>query len=219
MATISMSGFCLFLTASAQHEKSFRSIAAFGGLNEPDRNGVMLPQGFRSRIVARSASLCWLSSYVWHPAPDGGACYGTEDGGWIYVSNSECRRKRWGGALRFNSAGQKIDSLYFGKYNTKLCWGPTPWGAWLSCEEFDHGQVFECDPYGKVPARVRPALGSFKHEAVTVDMINNKLYLTEDLPDGGFYRFVPDKRLPDYLQVIWNCIISRAQRKKLSFLE
>ena len=28
-------------------------------------------------------------------------------------------------------------------------------------------------------------------------MINNKLYLTEDLPDGGFYRFVPDKRLPD----------------------
>ena len=75
--------------------------------------------------------------------------------------------------------------------------GSDSWGTWLSCEEFDRGQVFECDPYGKVPAQVRPALGSFKHEAVTVDMINNKLYLTEDLPDGGFYRFVPDKRLPD----------------------
>ena len=83
MATISVSGFLPFSNwHAAQHEKSFRSIAAFGGLNEPDQNGVMLPQGFRSRIVARSGeSPVSSSNYVWHPAPDGGACYGTDDGG------------------------------------------------------------------------------------------------------------------------------------------
>ena len=55
MATISVSGFLPFSNwHAAQHEKSFSSIAAFGGLNEPDQNGMMLPHGFRSRIVARS---------------------------------------------------------------------------------------------------------------------------------------------------------------------
>ena len=35
------------------------------------------------------------------------------------------------------------------------------------------------------------ALGKFFHEAVTVDPVNARLYLTEDRPDGRFYRFVP----------------------------
>jgi secreted PhoX family phosphatase len=42
-----------------------------------------------------------------------------------------------------------------------------------------------------VPAARRDALGTFQHEAVAVDPQRRVLYLTEDLPDGRFYRFRP----------------------------
>jgi hypothetical protein len=37
----------------------------------------------------------------------------------------------------------------------------------------------------------RPALGVFNHEAAAVEPAGRQLYLTEDKPDGGFYRFTP----------------------------
>ncbi len=51
--------------------------------------------------------------------------------------------------------------------------------------------------FGFREAEVRPALGRFQHEAVAVDPINQVLYLTEDEPDGGFYRFRPARPLPE----------------------
>ena len=44
---------------------------------------------------------------------------------------------------------------------------------------------------------MRPALGTFKHEAVAVDTINNHLYLTEDETNGRLYRFRPTNPFPD----------------------
>ena len=38
----------------------------------------------------------------------------------------------------------------------------------------------------------RPAMGVFHHEAAAVDPENEIVYLTEDEPDGAFYRFTPD---------------------------
>jgi secreted PhoX family phosphatase len=38
---------------------------------------------------------------------------------------------------------------------------------------------------------VRPALGTFTHEAIAADVANHCLYLTEDRPDGALYRFLP----------------------------
>ena len=38
---------------------------------------------------------------------------------------------------------------------------------------------------------MRPALGSFQHEAVAVDPVGRRLYMTEDRGDGGLYRFTP----------------------------
>ena len=77
--------------------------------------------------------------------------------------------------------------------------GPTPWGTWLSGEEWEDetrtpkaGQVWECDPAVPDSGEVRPALGVFQHEAVAVDPEGERLYLTEDRDDGGFYRFTPD---------------------------
>jgi len=160
----------------------------------PDRNGVRLPAGYSSRIVAESSvSPLGGCDYVWHAAPDGGACFADQGGGWIYVSNSELGDAEGGaGALRFDADGKLIDAYPVLQDTSQNCsGGATPWGSWLSCEEIDDGRVWECDPKGVEAAVVRPALGVFKHEAVAVDSLNRKLYLTEDQVDGCLYRFTP----------------------------
>jgi len=209
------------LQAAAASSAPLASLETLGELQAPDANGVMLPPGFIARVVARSGEApVGLPGYTWHPAPDGGACFATPDNGWIYVSNSEMRSNAGGvGALRFNSNGDVIDA-YSILANTSIncAGGATPWGTWLSCEEFALGQVYECDPFGRQAARVRPALGSFKHEAVAVDMANQCLYLTEDEPDGALYRFRPAQALP-YLDGGELEVASINERADGSFIE
>ena len=168
-------------------------IAELGPLGEPDENGLRLPEGFTSRVVARSGQRPYSGSpYLWHTFPDGGAVYAQPDGGWIYACNSEFLPGGVG-ALRFDSNGEIVDaySILYGSL-LNCAGGPTPWGTWLSCEEYEAGNVFECDPTGaNGPVRLR-ALGTFKHEAAAVDPVREQVYLTEDTGDGGFYRFIPD---------------------------
>lgn len=165
----------------------------YGPLLPPDGNGVALPEGFSSRVVATTDQAVSGTSYTWHRAPDGGATFGMADGGWIYVSNSEVSSSGGGvGMLRFDAGGQVVDARRILSGSSRNCaGGPTPWGTWLSCEETTTGQVWECDPAGEQGAVAHPAMGRFRHEAVAVDPVNRHLYLTEDEPGGGFYRFVP----------------------------
>lgn len=161
------------------------NIANLGPLGEPDENGVRLPAGFRSRVVARSGDLVGGSDYIWHEAPDGGATFPTDDHGWIYVSNSEHAFAGSGGvgAIRFSRNGDIVDAYRILDDTLRNCaGGTTPWGTWLSCEEHNNGLTHECDPLGVMEARERPVLGVFKHEAVAVDPVNHHLYLTE--PEG-----------------------------------
>ena len=201
-----MTGMAAFLaggiarSGQARSQAPFQSLANIGPLQAADANGVMLPRGFRSRVLARSGEVPVSGSrYAWHNRPDGGACFPTDDGGWVYVSNAEVRESGGGvGALRFNSRGELIDAYPILANTTSNCaGGASPWGTWLSCEEFDEGQVFECDPLGRRDARARPALGVFEHEAVAVDMAHGCIYETEDKPDGGLYRFTAANGLPD----------------------
>lgn len=165
------------------------SRVSLGGLLPPDQNGVRLPAGFTSRIVARSGQM--ISGYRWHAAPDGGATFATDESGWIYVSNSELDNKTGGvSALRFNQQGEIVDAYSILNNTTRNCaGGHTPWQTWLSCEEVEQGRVWECDPFGRKAAQVRNALGLFRHEAVAVDTKNKQLYLTEDEKDGCLYRY------------------------------
>ena len=90
--------------------------------------------------------------------------------------------------------------------------GVTPWGTWLSCEEFvydpgarppgaqpnrlvrKHGYVFDVPPDGRQPEPLE-GLGLFRHEAAVVHEPSGHVFQTEDRdPRCGFYRFVPKKR-------------------------
>jgi len=90
--------------------------------------------------------------------------------------------------------------------------GATPWNSWISCEEAVLGQpkVKSSDGHDEggfekahgycfeVPATANSAvtpvplkdMGRFVHEAVAIDGQSGIVYLTEDRPTAGFYRFI-----------------------------
>lgn len=176
----------------------------YGPLQPADANGIALPAGFSSREIARGASPVSGSTppYVWHNATDGQATFATlgpgggPDGGWILVANSEIPAPGGGGVsgVEFAADGE-IERAYrvLAGTTSNCAGGPTPWGMWLSCEEHDEGQVWECDPRGSRTGVARPALGIFKHEAACVDPVRQQVYLTEDQGNGCLYRFTPDE--------------------------
>jgi secreted PhoX family phosphatase len=170
--------------------------STYGALRAPDANGLRLPPGFSSRLIARANRLVPGTAYPWHIFPDGQATFPQPDGGWVLVSNSESLAPTGAGssAIRFRRDGS-IQSAYriLAGTNANCAGGGTPWGRWLSCEEHDFGHVWECDPARAGQGIIRPALGTFNHEAAAVDTVTGRLYMTEDRPDGGFYRFTPDR--------------------------
>lgn len=185
----------------------------YGPLLAPDANGLRLPAGFTSRVIKQAGLPIGPTTEVAMTFPDGAATFPTADGGWILVSNSETPPPadltdptpvgldRLGGvqAIVFAPDGTITDAYPILTGSRSNCaGGETPWGTWLSCEEVDDGddpsnsgRVYECDPTGARPAVDLPALGRFKHENATVDPVGKRLYLSEDLGDGLFYRFTP----------------------------
>ena len=193
----SAAGFCGVTLGAAFWRNAFAQPARpgpspYGPISDtPDRNGLRLPRGFKSRIVAVTGQLVPHTAHLWHPLPDGGACFPMSDGGWAYTSNSETPIAGGAGMIRFSEKGKIVDArpILVGT-SVNCAGGPTPWGTWLSCEEWDRGLVWECYLDG-LPAQPRFALGAFTHEAAAVDPLRGRVYMTEDEPDGRFYRFIP----------------------------
>lgn len=166
-------------------------VSPYGPLLAPDVNGIALPDGFTSTVVAISGQRTTASNYVWHKAPDGGACFPLASGGWVYVSNSEVAGNAGGASsISFDPSGRaRTARRILWSTNRNCSGGATPWGRWLSCEEHDAGYVWECHPLNSVKAVRRPAMGRFQHEAAVVDEVNQCVYMTEDKPDGRLYRY------------------------------
>lgn len=178
----------LLPTAPAQ---TVGGVGPYGYLQRPNALGLMLPHGFHAREIARAGEFVGRSSYLWHLFPDGAATFPLDDG-WIYVSNSEVPRRGGVGAIRFDGNGRIVDAYEICRGTSMNCsGGVTPWSTWLTCEEIPDGHVWECDPMGRAPQQIRPALGTFQHESVAIDVTDGRLYLSEDQGDGRLYRFTP----------------------------
>jgi secreted PhoX family phosphatase len=192
-------GFWTDVLGDGGEKHQARASAGYGPVGPANADGLAVPEGFTARRVARGEQRVAGTDYTWHRASDGAATFPTRDGGWILVSNSE-ELAGGAGAMRFGPGGHIKGAHRILDGTTSNCaGGPTPWGTWLSCEEFEEGRVWECDPAGGRKARVHDAMGVFKHEAAAVDPRQRHVYLTEDLADGLFYRFTPRRwpRLDD----------------------
>lgn len=152
----------------------------------------MLP-GFTSRIIATAGERVPGTRFRYRAFPDGAATFADAEvpGGWYLAVNHEIPAVGGVSSIRFAPDGTVVDAFSICKDTALNCaGGATPWGTWLTCEEYDWGHVWECDPTGARPAVRRRAMGAFAHEAAAV-ATDGRIYLTEDRSDGGFYRFTP----------------------------
>lgn len=196
-ASIAASGVFAFGPAFWQDALAAPAVPGPGPYGPPGpadaATGIGVPAGFAVREIARGDQVVGATGYAFPRAPDGSGCFPGPDGGWVLAVNSEIAAGNGGAsALRFGADGTVVGAQRILAGTTANCaGGVTPWGTWLSGEEFGNGSVWECDPLGGAPAIARPAMGVFSHEAVCVDQDRKQLYLTEDVSDGCFYRFTP----------------------------
>jgi hypothetical protein len=157
------------------------------------RNGMMLSTGLNATLLASTGYRVRYnggnkSDILFHRYPDFGATFvdsrSWNEGGWIYVSNSEVKEEQGGlyqggvGALTFDRHGNVVDYKMILEGTTANCGGGrTPWGSWISCEEHS------------LPITLGRNGGHF--ESFAYDERKSHYFVTEDDAFGPLRRFIP----------------------------
>jgi hypothetical protein len=153
------------------------------------QNGLQLSQGLLSRVIAKSGMPVTFdtvgggaSAVTFHSVPDGAAVFSRpQTDGWVYVSNSEALVGGVG-AIYFNSQGQKTGYSRILSGTARNCGGgKTWWNTWLTCEEYDAGQVWEVSPWGEYSHKTVVSKRMMNYESVAYDNRNvsaPKIYAT-----------------------------------------
>lgn len=197
------------------------------GLLSVIENGLLLSQGLTSRIIAQSGQYVTYSdglnsSIPFHFRPDFGATFSVPDdatsenqGGWVYVSNSEMPETGQGGvgAIYFDKDGNIVKYEMVLTNTTMNCaGGKTPWETFVTCEEVPYiGQVYQVDPFGRRPPEIlslsKQQAG--RYEAFAYDDRNPaipRFFVTEDQNNGPTRRWTPFPESIDWENEPWDML-------------
>ncbi len=117
-----------YATASATPAADGGPYGSLEGI-APDENGIILPDGFSSRIVAMAGEPVGDTDYLWHLFPDGAATFDDGEGGWFHTVNSEVFIPDAGGVsgIHYGADGQILDAYAVLTGSIANCaGGPTP---------------------------------------------------------------------------------------------
>lgn len=183
------------------------------------KDQLLLSEGLDARLLATSDLPVLLGNGKWsklrfHRRPDAAATFLNPDGsgGFVYVSNEEGPDINEGGvgAFYFDVDGKVLDYKML-LTNTRMnCGGGrSPWGTWITNEEYSGGRIWQVDPFQRREPQVTQVgrdRGWWESFAYDIrDKAQPRFFATEDAPNGALVRYSPSSEAVDWSDP-WNIL-------------